>query len=83
MTEMDMDIEKSSLTPEIPGSGNVARFDRADGIAAAAKMYIEDLQAENATEPVAERAASMLSRFLDTLAMLCPERETGPDRAHW
>ncbi|MDR1424324.1 MAG: hypothetical protein LBI92_06965 [Azoarcus sp.] len=83
MTEMDMDIEKSSLTPETPGSESVARFDRADGIAAAAKMYIEDLQVESATGPIAERAASVLPRFLDTLAMLCPEHETGPDRANW
>jgi len=83
MTETDMDIEKSSLTPEIPGSESVVRFDRADGIAAAAKMYIGDLQAESATEPITERAASVLPRFLDTLAMLCPEHETGPDRANW
>ncbi|MDR0701657.1 MAG: hypothetical protein LBF61_04475 [Azoarcus sp.] len=58
---------------------------RAEGIAAAAKMYIADLQQENPDSmlSVAERAAFVLESFLDALALLCPERETGPDRAHW
>jgi hypothetical protein len=68
-----------------PVSGNegVTRVNRAGGIAAAAKRYIEALRLENSALPMAAQAASALESFLDALALLCPERETGPDRARW
>ncbi|MDR1062594.1 MAG: hypothetical protein LBL48_01430 [Azoarcus sp.] len=77
--------ELSGQASGFPDSAATARIDRAEGIAAAAKMYIADLQRESPDSmlSMAERAACVLESFLDALALLCPERETGPDRAHW
>jgi hypothetical protein len=59
------------------------RVDRADGIAAAARMYISDLHAENFALPMAKRAMFAIEGFLGTLAKLCPDQETVRGRSRW
>jgi hypothetical protein len=59
------------------------RTDRAEGIAAAARMYIADLHAGNFALPMAKRASFALDSFLEALARLCPDQETIQDRARW
>ena len=70
--------------PQFTFGGDAEKgIDRADGIIAAAKMYIASLSAEDSDLPVAERAEKALSGFVDALAMFCPNQETGPDRLRW
>ncbi|MDR1462639.1 MAG: hypothetical protein LBI68_05835, partial [Azoarcus sp.] len=79
---MDEFLDQESVPSD---AADMAHIDRAEGIAAAAKMYIADLKQESPDSMLstAERAAFVLESFLDALALLCPERETGPDRAQW
>ncbi|MDR2032146.1 MAG: hypothetical protein LBP86_07835 [Azoarcus sp.] len=79
---MDDFSGQASVPPDDAGEPHIGR---AEGITAAARMYIADLQRDNPDSmlSMAERATFVLESFLDALALLCPERETGPDRAHW
>ena len=64
--------------------GEEQNHDRVAKVMTASRMYIQSLLAdENDAFPVAERAERILEGFLDALALLCPDNETGPDRARW
>jgi hypothetical protein len=84
MTATDMNESgEQTLAEETSQNAGVARVDRAEGIVAAARMYVEDLSKSDAPQALSARTGFALDGFIDALSLLCPERETGPDRARW